>query len=306
MTNPFEKFAKPAATPAQPASSPAPSAPGTAAPAASAPAPGNPFANFQKAAPPQPAAAEPAPAVASASVAPSGGINLSKLEEKAPGLIKLSKSAGISLEKKGLTGVRAAVYLVLDYSGSMSGYYRNGTVQDFNDKILAASVHFDDDGSIPVVLFDNHARRPEEVSLDNYQGALNDIVSRAGRMSTTNYAAAIEMVKQHYLASGASVPALVIFQTDGSPDSRRDAERAICEAAHLPIFWQFVGFGNDRFEFLHKLDDLSVPQKRPIDNTGFFSAGRDPKNLPAGDLYDSLMGEFPSWLAEAKRQGIVS
>lgn len=293
MTNPFDKFTK-----AQPAAS--------AAPAAQPSAPGNPFANFQKTATPQPTAPEPVTATTPTPTPAVGGITLAKLEERAPALINLSKSAGISLEKKGLTGVKAAVYLVLDYSGSMHSYYHNGTMQDFSDKILAASVHFDDDGSIPVVLFDSSARQPEDVTLDNYQGALNNIVSRAGRMRTTNYAAAIQMVTEHYLASGATAPALVIFQTDGSPDSRRDAEQAICEAASLPIFWQFVGFGRDRFEFLHKLDDLKVPQKRPIDNTGFFSAGHDPKNLPAGELYDSLMAEFPSWLAEAKRQGILS
>lgn len=296
MTNPFDKFSKPAA----PATPPSSSAPSSAAPAARAAAPSNPFGAFQKTAPPPPA---PVP-VAAPPVA-SGGINLSKLEAKAPGLINLSKKAGIVLEKRKLAGVKAAVYLVLDYSGSMHGYYRNGTVQDFSEKILAAAYHFDDDGSIPVVLFDSRARTPEDITLDNYQGAVSAIAARAGNMGTTSYDSAIRMVTEHYQASGASEPALVIFQTDGAPNSRRDAEQAICDVAHLPLFWQFVGFGNDRFEFLHKLDDLQVPKKRCIDNTGFFAAGADPRSLPEEVLYDELMKEFPTWLAEAKRQGII-
>ncbi len=37
----------------------------------------------------------------------------------APALVSLYKSAGVSLTKHGLSGQRAAVYLVVDYSGSM-------------------------------------------------------------------------------------------------------------------------------------------------------------------------------------------
>ncbi len=46
-------------------------------------------------------------------------ISLKKVEETAPALVSLYKSAGVSLEKHGLGGLRAAVYLVVDYSGSM-------------------------------------------------------------------------------------------------------------------------------------------------------------------------------------------
>lgn len=36
----------------------------------------------------------------------------------------------------------------------------------------------------------------------------------------------------------------------------------LCTAARLPVFWQFVGFGDiggKQFDFLHKLDDLPAP-----------------------------------------------
>ena len=46
-------------------------------------------------------------------------ISLRKVEETAPALVSLYKSAGVSLQRHGLSGERAAVYLVLDYSGSM-------------------------------------------------------------------------------------------------------------------------------------------------------------------------------------------
>ncbi|WP_371502997.1 VWA domain-containing protein [Kitasatospora sp. NBC_00374] len=57
-------------------------------------------------------------------------------------------------------------------------------------------------------------------------------------------------------------PALVNFQTDGEPQNRQAAEDALRAAAHLPIFWAFVGFG-PRIEFLRQLDTL---QGRLLDN----------------------------------------
>ena len=219
--------------------------------------------------------------------------------------ISLKKEAGISLKKNNLEGVRAAVYLVLDHSGSMHPYYKNHTVQDFTEKVLAIGNLLDDDGEVPIILFDTYAREPHVAHLDNSEGVVDAMLAKAGHMGTTNYAAAMQAVIKHYAASGAKEPALVIFQTDGSPDSRKEAERVMCEAANLPIFWKFVGFGNDEFAFLKKLDDLAVPQKRVIDNADFFPAGNNPKNIVPSELYDNLLNEFPDWLKQAKAQGIV-
>lgn len=232
-----------------------------------------------------------------------GGVDLTK---RAPGLVDLNKKAKLSLAKNNLTGVQAAVYLVLDHSGSMSSYYRDGTVQGFTEAVLAAAVEFDDDGSIPVILFDSKAHAPVEVSVDDYQGSVDRAKAAAGHMGTTDYAAAMQAVINHYQASGSTAPALVVFETDGSPNSRAAAEKVLCQAASLPIFWQFVGFGSDRFEFLRKLDELAVPKRRVVDNAGFFAAGVDPAAMPAQVLYDNLMQEFPDWLKTARAAGILT
>ncbi|MFJ1746832.1 vWA domain-containing protein [Streptomyces sp. NPDC088116] len=242
----------------------------------------------------------------SASAGPA--VSLRKMEETAPALVGLYKSAKVSLEKNGLSGERAAVYLVLDYSGSMREYYRDGTVQALADRVLGLSAHLDDDGIVPVVIFSTDIDARADISLAGHQDRIATIVAGLGHMGKTSYHLAMDAVIDHYLERGSTAPALVVFQTDGGPISRPAAERYLCKAAELPLFWQFIGFGDPagrQFDFLRRLDDLAVPEKRAVDNAGFFHAGQDPREVPDGTLYDRLVGEFPQWLAAARARGIV-
>ncbi|MEU7104496.1 VWA domain-containing protein [Streptomyces sp. NPDC046215] len=248
---------------------------------------------------------EPAPAMPPRGAA----VSLEKVKRTAPALVSLYKAAGACLEKQGLTGQRAAVYLVLDRSGSMREFYKNGSVQHLAEQALGLAANLDDDGTVPVVFFSTDVDGVAELDLAGHEGRIEELHSSMGHMGRTNYHWAMQAVIEHYEKSGATDPAFVIFQTDGGPYSKPAAERALCEAAKLPIFWQFVGFGDPEgkgFDFLRKLDDLAVPEKRVIDNAGFFHAGRDPKSLTDARLYAELMVEFPEWLAEARAAGIVS
>ncbi|MFJ2824114.1 VWA domain-containing protein [Streptomyces toxytricini] len=235
-------------------------------------------------------------------------IDLRTMERTAPALVSLYKSAGASLRGHGLEGGRAAVYLVLDYSGSMRPYYRDGTVQALADRVLGLSAHLDDDGRVPVVFFSTDVDAVEEIPLAGHAGRVAEIASRLGHMGKTSYHAAMDAVIDHYLDAGTRRPALVVFQTDGGPIDKRAAEAYLCKAAKLPLFWQFIGFGDTRssqFDFLRRLDDLPVPSRRVVDNAGYFHAGTDPRAVPDRVLYDRLLGEFPSWLAAARAAGIV-
>ncbi|MFF5452770.1 vWA domain-containing protein [Streptomyces sp. NPDC012950] len=235
-------------------------------------------------------------------------LSLRKVEEAAPALVSLYKSAGESLRRHGIDGQRVAVYLVVDHSGSMKPYYRSGAVQALADRVLGLSAHLDDDGRVPVVFFSTGIDAETEIRLDEHEGRIDRIVAGLGHMGKTNYHLAMDAVVDHYLDSGASDPALVVFQTDGGPTSKLAAERYVCKAARLPLFWQFIGFGDPdsrQFDFLRRLDELDVPAKRPVDNAGFFHAGKDPDRVPDGELYDRLVSEFPVWLAAARARGIV-
>ncbi|MFE6160626.1 vWA domain-containing protein [Streptomyces sp. NPDC056486] len=235
-------------------------------------------------------------------------ISLRKVEEAAPALVSLYKSAGVSLRKHGLEGMRAAVYLVVDYSGSMRSYYKKGSVQALAERVLGLSAHLDDDGIVPTVFFSTDVDAVTEISLDRHHGRIDEIVAGLGPMGLTNYHVAMDAVIDHYMDSGSTAPALVVFQTDGGPSSKSAAERYLCKAAGLPLFWQFIGFGNEKssqFDYLRRLDELAVPAERVVDNAGFFHAGKKPHKVPDEHLYDQLLGEFPSWLAAARARGIV-
>lgn len=232
-------------------------------------------------------------------------ISFEKVEQKAPGLIDLAKTAAVSLDKKGLTGHRAAIYLVLDHSGSMYSHYENGNVQRLADQTLGLSVNLDDDGTVPTVFFSSAAASPSDIVLDNYQGIVEQLHSRQ-RWGGTNYSAAMQAVIDHYRASGATDPALVIFQTDGEPMDRAETESLLKKASKLPIFWSFVGFG-DELTFLRKLDNLRVGfGGRKVDNASLFETGSDPRLVTDDELYDGIMHEYPSWLTAARKAGILS
>ncbi|MEV7191694.1 VWA domain-containing protein [Streptomyces sp. NPDC093510] len=239
-------------------------------------------------------------------------ISLRKVEDSAPALVSLYKSAGVSLRKHGLEGERAAVYLVVDYSGSMRPYYKDGSVQALADRVLGLSAHLDDDGVVPTVFFSTDVDAVTDIALESHSGRIDEIVAGLGHMGKTSYHLAMDAVIDHHVDScdsGSTVPALVVFQTDGGPINKFAAERYLCKAAKLPMFWQFIGFGDPaskQFDYLRKLDELAVPARRPVDNAGFFHAGEDPLAVPDDELYDRLVGEFPAWLAAARAGGIVA
>lgn len=229
--------------------------------------------------------------------APAGQGPAISLDKVPPGLVDLTKKAAVSLEKSGLTGQRAAVYLVLDHSGSMMNFYRDGSVQKLAEQALGLSANLDDDGLVPLVYFGSHVSQAEDVRLDSYQGVINR-THQTVSWGSTNYAAAIDYIVD--LHNGNPTPGLVIFQTDGEPDSRGAAQDALREASRQPLHFAFVGFGN-HVGFLQKLDDL---RGRTVDNASFFHA-RDPHRTTDEQLYDGITHEYASWLAAATTAGVV-
>lgn len=228
-------------------------------------------------------------------------VSLEKKMEKAPELISLVKPLVFELKKKNLETTVARVGLVLDISGSMVPRFKNGTVQSIVNKTLPLAVQFDDDGELDFWFYGTTARKMNSVNLKNYTTAVPEdwkhlMLDLGGR---NNEPIVMRMVVDEY--KDTKIPAYVLFITDGGVNQKREIQNIITEASHLPIFWQFVGVGGKNYGILEKLDTMTG---RYVDNAGFFALD-DFKKVSNEELYARLLEEFPSWLEEIKRKGMI-
>lgn len=213
------------------------------------------------------------------------------------------KKVELVLTKKQMTHVSARVGLVLDISGSMLQLYRNGTVQEVVERILAVACKFDDNAELDVWVYDNEfSRLPAAREQDFEQYVTQHIINnkKIHKFGRNNEPPVMLDVIRNYTVEDVSpLPAFIVFINDGGV--HKSIKKVIVESAVQPIFWQFVGIGDADFEVLKKLDTM---EGRVVDNANFI-------HIPAigaiGDeeLYDMLLSEFPQWLKAAEAQRIV-
>lgn len=189
------------------------------------------------------------------------------------------------------------VKLAIDVSGSMEGRYRKGEVQNLLEQFAAVAFLFDDNGALQVYPFDEGVYRDgdshpyrrgkitlPEMTLDNYQGYVDNYIADLVR-DGTSYAPAINAVVKEMAAGGVGFCG---FYTDGQNFDEDDAERAIREASRYPLFFQFGAMGTDlrKFPFLNRLDTLSG---RKLDNAGVYLAKEGQTNQ---EMMRQLIAEF--------------
>ncbi|WP_406099929.1 VWA domain-containing protein [Streptomyces sp. NBC_01013] len=296
----------------QPAAAPPPAAPVPPCPAHTPPA----------------SAAPPLTAVGGRADGDQPSIRLTKGEEDLPldmrkRLSLRKQQVAVSLTKHGLTRLTARVILVLDASGSMSALYTRGTVAGVAERMAAVAAQLDDDGEMQAWTFaSNPARLP-----DLMVGELPEWLTlhvRVGQVSLFGRkkpprglrpgqvdmrAVGIQNEEQKVIAEVRAYvrdnpvpdPTLVLFFSDGGVHRNDEIERELRAAVEEPVFWQFIGLGRAQYGVLERFDTL--PGRR-VDNVGFFAAD-DIEKLPDAELYDRLLSEFPSWLKEARRLGIL-
>lgn len=231
-------------------------------------------------------------------------INLEK--ENAIQTLNLRKQKlGVCLEKKVFNNVMSRVAVVMDKSGSMRSLYKNRTVQNVLERFFPLALKFDDNGELDVWLFHNEARRISSVTESNFYNYVDEVILKgpyANEWKATSYAPPIKDIMNKYIVEEPSnIPTFVIFVTDGNNDDKKETKKMIIEASGHNIFWQFIGIGNEKFNFLKKLDELDG---RTVDNANFFAI-ENLESLSDTDLYDLLLNEYPQWQKEAKKLGII-
>lgn len=204
-------------------------------------------------------------------------------------LIDMSKSG-----KTNMTNHTARVALAMDYSGSMSNMFANGSVQDAITRLLPIALKFDDNSELESWLFSEGYERLAPVTASNYEKYVKNVMMRARMyMGGTNYAPALRDIVKYYKDKHPSeIPAFIMFITDGDNWDESETDAVVRELSNYNMFVQFVGIGNCDFSYLKSLDNMSG---RKHDNTGFIAV-KDMNRMDDQQLYTEMLRQYNDWL----------
>lgn len=224
-------------------------------------------------------------------------------------LEKRNEKLTLSLTKKKIASVRAQVGTVFDRSGSMDPLYRDGTMQEYANRLVPIGLRFDDNGQIDNWAFHNEVFATGPISAENVETFVkSEIMSIPSR--GTSYAPVLEVIAEHYFGTAtpkprglfkslfggkteetqkSTDPVYLIFQTDGDNDDKRETDAVLKKLNSQGIYIQFVGIGDETFRFIQEMGDK-------YDNVGFFKVDNLTKTTDE-TLYDLLINdEFKSFL----------
>jgi len=253
-----------------------------------------------------------------------------KLIAKAPRLVDLAEKCHASLEDAEMLGHKAKVALCIDISGTMHPLFASGRIQKFAESILLLGARFDQDLAIDIFLFGDEAYHMGEMNAENFDSFLTDAWRKYISIYGTYYGKAIKKIRQFYYPENkgdelhkvicSAEPVYVMFVTDGATADEEETVKQLVWASYEPIFWQFMAIGKSKddfgasfwdwvnkpfaksFNFLKKLDNM---ENRFIDNANFFNVPKD-INVDETVLYQKMMVEYPHWVKEASKKGILT
>lgn len=241
-------------------------------------------------------------------------------------LEKRTETLTLSLTKKKISSIRAQVGMAIDRSGSMDSLYRNNTMQEYVNRIIPLGLAFDDNGSVDSWAFHNSAFPTGTITVKNTETFIQDQILKINP-SGTAFVPVLKMIYNHYFkikeettkslekvgffkslfgqvtgnypkTNEIQDPVYLIFQTDGANSDMSETERLLADYEKQGIYIQFVGVGNESFDFIRRMANK-------YNNVGFFAV----KNLEKtsdSELYDLLINdEFKAFLKSRFPNNIV-
>jgi hypothetical protein len=232
--------------------------------------------------------------------------------------VDMIKKVGVSFEKKVQSavnlnknqvenkGVRWSVVGLLDESGSMYPFFRDGTVQEIVERALAWSASVDNDGMAPFGAFGSHHIWHEEVDLTNVTNIVdNNGWEPWGSTNLTDSLDAILKMIQDMGDGWQMDPILLFIVTDGSPDNRATVKDRICKLSQYPVFIKILRVGNDpgAKAFVEDLDNMTTG--RLVDNVEAPDNGLR-RGMPDDEFNSLMINDMDKYIREATLVGLLS
>lgn len=238
-------------------------------------------------------------------------------------LSKRAEKVGIVLQKKGLTSIPPVrVGVAMDYSGSASGFYSSGQMQETLERLMGVALKFDDNGELDTWFFHDISVPGPTCSTANAENFIANAIRSTGvRFGGTAYAPVMRDMLNYYFPSAVAtvtaaatgffgklfgskttttvsssiaaltkpLPAYGIFITDGETSDSQETMKVLRESSKQNMYWTLVGLGSpSQFSLLKSAAN-------ELDNVGFVNLNS--LSLSDDDLYNQLItDEVVTWL----------
>ena len=195
-------------------------------------------------------------------------------------------------EEKGLTETKARVGLAFDFDYTGAHMFKDGLVQEVINRIMPLAIGIDDNKTLDLWVFADDVTRPNPATEDNYKDIARYIV-RSAHKGITRYEPLIRDIDHFYIEEQPeNLPSLVIVLTTGDTSDKKRTENELMRVSQHPIFFVFIGIGDNDFTFLQKLDCMTG---RVVDNASFTSVD-DLSSITDAELFSKVLSEYPDWL----------
>lgn len=201
-----------------------------------------------------------------------------------------------------LAQCRARIVLAIEASQQTAKYFSDGSMQNLITKVLPLAMQFGDNAQLEYWLYGSRPKKMFPIGERNYTSAIpNDWGSLMWSLGE-NKSETTAMTEILSSCQPFNMPSYILFITSGNAALNSQIEQMVAYSSQFPVFWQFLGMGNNRYGIFENITNLSGST---ICNAKFAAiSGFSQNSTP--ELYKFLLNDFAKWRKEATKVGIVS